>query len=202
MLSKAVFLDKDGTLIENVPYNVDPQLIRLSPGASEGLRMLQAAGYELLVVSNQSGIARGLFSEDALVTVEQRLHQLLSAVGVSLDGFYFCPHHPHGIVPEYAHHCDCRKPSPGLLHKAAGEHQVSLASSWLVGDILDDIEAGNRAGCRTILIDNGNETEWHLSSRRRPDFIVKDLFLAAYLITALPTLKPRSPVLEPSLSGG
>ncbi len=104
-------------------------------------------------------------------------------VDVRLSGFYYCPHHPHGKIPEYAVDCFCRKPRPGLLQKAALEHEIDLASSWLVGDILHDIEAGNRAGCRTVLIDNGNEAEWDLSPRRQPEFIVKNVYEAALTIT-------------------
>lgn len=184
MLSKAVFLDKDGTLIKNVPYNVDPELIRLTDGALEALRLLQAGGYKLIVVSNQSGIARGLFDEEDLLPVETRLQRLLSAAYVSLDDFYYCPHHPAGVVPQYARQCSCRKPKPGMLFNAADDHQINLAESWLIGDILHDVEAGNLAGCKTILVDNGNETEWRLTDDRQPEFIVKNLFLAAYLIRA------------------
>ena len=182
MLSKAVFLDKDGTLVENIPYNVDPDLIQLSDGALEGLRLLQERGYQLFVVTNQSGVARGYFEEQALMAVEKRLQELVSIAGIQLTGFYYCPHHPRGSVPKYAVECSCRKPQPGLLQKAALQHRINLASSWLVGDILHDVEAGNRAGCRTVLVDNGNETEWEMNPRRHPGFIAKNLFEAAAFI--------------------
>jgi D-glycero-D-manno-heptose 1,7-bisphosphate phosphatase len=175
----AVFLDKDGTLIEDVPYNVDPALIRLTPGAGEALRKLHEAGYELVVVSNQSGVARGLFPESALQGVHQRLAALLSAYGVHLAGFYYCPHHPSGTVRKYALDCVCRKPAPGLILRGAAEHGIDLERSWLIGDILNDVEAGHRAGCRAILLDNGNETEWDLSPARLPDCVVGDLLAAA-----------------------
>lgn len=184
MLPKAVFLDKDGTLIENVPYNVNPDLIRLAKGAGEALRMLHAAGFQLLVVSNQAGIAHGRFPEESLRPVEERLRQMLAEYGVPLAGFYYCPHHPDGIVHRYAIRCFCRKPSPGLLFQAAREHSLNLAASWFVGDILNDVEAGRRADCRTVLIDNGNETEWKLSPLRKPHFSVKDLPSSARLILA------------------
>ncbi|PPS42299.1 HAD family hydrolase [Chroococcidiopsis sp. TS-821] len=182
---KAVFLDKDGTLIEDVPYNVDPLKIRLCAGAVEGVQRLAAAGYELFIVTNQSGVARGYFSESALVAVEKHLRRVLGDFGVAISGFYYCPHHPQGIVEEFAIDCDCRKPRPGLLKKAAQENHIDLLQSWFVGDILNDVEAGNIAGCRTILIDNGNETEWQLSRQRLPHHIVKDLTAAAKVITAL-----------------
>jgi len=182
---KAVFLDKDGTLIEDVPYNVDPLKIRLCAGAVEGVQRLAAAGYELFIVTNQSGVARGYFPESALVAVEKHLRRVLGDFGVAISGFYYCPHHPQGIVEEFAIDCDCRKPRPGLLKKAAQENHIDLFQSWFVGDILNDVEAGNIAGCRTILIDNGNETEWQLSRQRLPHHIVKDLTAAAKVITAL-----------------
>jgi histidinol-phosphate phosphatase family protein len=181
---RAVFLDKDGTLIEDVPYNVDPALIRLGAGAAEGLPRLHAAGFLLIVISNQSGVARGLFPEGALRAVHERLGQLLHDLGVRLDGFFYCPHHPGAPVPEYALACSCRKPEPGLILSAAREHGVDLGRSWLVGDILDDVEAGRRAGCRTVLIDNGNETEWRRSTYRWPDHLAADLAEAARLITS------------------
>src|SRR5438067_2531343 len=111
----AVFLDKDGTLVEDVPYNVDPNLVRLAPGAATGVQLLSRAGYALVVVSNQSGVARGLFEEQALVAVEDRVRELLAALDVSLAGFYYCPHHPEGTVDRYRSLCSCRKPDPGML---------------------------------------------------------------------------------------
>src|SRR3954471_12443761 len=125
MNQRAVFLDKDGTLVEDVPYNVDPELIRLGAGAAEGLPRLQAAGFRLIVISNQSGVARGLFPEEALTAVHERLRQLLNGLGVQLDGFFYCPHHPQALVPEYAVACSCRKPEPGLILTAACEHGVA-----------------------------------------------------------------------------
>jgi D-glycero-D-manno-heptose 1,7-bisphosphate phosphatase len=182
MSTRAVFLDKDGTLIEDVPYNVDPDHIRLAPGASEGLPALHQAGYRLIVVSNQSGVARGYFPESALVAVEERLRDLLAGLGVPLAGFYYCPHHPAGQEPAYALACTCRKPEPGLILRAATEHGIDLERSWLIGDILDDIEAGRRAGCTTILIDDGHETVWRLSRQRLPHHVARDLAHAAWIV--------------------
>ncbi len=183
-MNRAVFLDKDGTLIEDVPYNVDPDRIRLSAGA-ESLRSLHLAGYQLIVISNQSGVARGYFAETALVGVEQRLRQMLQAIDVPLAGFYYCPHYPTGTVAKYAIECACRKPGTGLLLAAAAEHQIDLGRSWFVGDILNDVEAGHTAGCRTVLIDNGNETEWCLTRSRLPHHVVTDLTQAADVIRVI-----------------
>lgn len=176
---RAIFLDKDGTLIEDLPYNVEPTLIRLAPYAGAGLRLLQSHGYRLIVVSNQSGVARGLFAEGALAAVADRLRALLAQEGVTLDGFFYCPHHPQGSIPGYARECDCRKPRPGMLLNAAARHGIDLSASWMVGDILHDVEAGKGAGCRTVLVDNGNETEWQLSPQRLPDIVATDLLHAA-----------------------
>jgi len=167
---RAVFVDKDGTLVENVPYNVDPARIALTPGAADGIAALARHGYRVLVVSNQPGVGLGKFPLHALDQVKARLEEM-----VALDGFYFCPHAPGAG-------CHCRKPSPGLLERAAREHSVSLRDSWLIGDILDDIEAGRRAGCRTVLLDKGNETEWQLTPERVPHYVVRDLGEAAALI--------------------
>jgi D,D-heptose 1,7-bisphosphate phosphatase len=190
MKQPAVFLDKDGTLIEDVPYSVDPDRVQLCQGASEGLRSLHAAGYRLIVISNQSGVARGFFPEVGLVAIEQTLRQLLAAVDVPLTGFYYCPHHPDGLIAAYAIDCTCRKPQPGLLLQAAAEHAIDLERSWFIGDILHDVEAGRRAGCRTVLIDNGNETEWLLSPQRLPHHVVSDLSAAARVIGAVDAVLP------------
>ena len=146
MTSKAVFLDKDGTLIEDVPYNVNPDLIQLTVGALQAVRSLHCAGYKLIVISNQSGVARGYFPESALCAVEARLRDMLAEIGVPLAGFYYCPHHPDGNVATYNISCCCRKPEPGLIVHAAENHQIDLTNSWFIGDILNDVEAGYRAG--------------------------------------------------------
>lgn len=176
---RAIFLDKDGTLVNDVPYNVDPDLIELAPGAAAGLRLLAAQGFALFVVSNQAGVAKGMFTEAALRPVEQRLADLLRREGVALRGFHYCPHYPSGTVERYAIACNCRKPRPGMLLASALSHGIDLARSWMIGDILDDVEAGHRAGCRSVLIDNGNETEWQWSGLRQPDLTAPDLFRAA-----------------------
>lgn len=183
-LRPAVFLDKDGTLIEDVPYNVDPRQIRLMPGAREGLVALARAGYVLTVVSNQSGVARGYFQEAALENVWRELRRLLAEFEVLVEGFYYCPHHPQGAVKEYGIACSCRKPEPGMVLRAARELNLDLSRSWLIGDILNDVEAGRRAGCRTILLENGQETEWVPGSLRTPHFRARDLEEAARIILA------------------
>jgi D-glycero-D-manno-heptose 1,7-bisphosphate phosphatase len=206
MAVAAVFLDKDGTLVENVPYNVDPAQVALTSGAVEGLRRLHEAGYLLVVVTNQSGVARGYHGTSEVLAMGGYLADLLAYEGVPLAGFYFCPHLPDGIVPQFARACECRKPAPGLLLRAAEELDVDLTHSWMVGDILHDIEAGHRAGTRTVLLDNGHETEWEWSALRQPDAAAPDLSAAASIILAAesrsptranhPTI-PKLAVLEP-----
>jgi histidinol-phosphate phosphatase family protein len=187
---RAIFLDKDGTLIENIPYNVNPALIELSWHAGPALQMFRQMGFSLFVVTNQSGVAKGLFTECALDLVRHRLAERLAQYGVELDGFYYCPHSPDGVIDRYAINCTCRKPMPGMLHRAAREHGIDLACSWMIGDILNDVEAGRRAGCRTVLIDNGNETEWQMTPQRKPHLTAADLYEAATLIAALEN-RPR-----------
>jgi histidinol-phosphate phosphatase family protein len=171
MSARAVFLDKDGTLVEDVPMNVDPDRMRVRAGAAEALGRLRDAGYRFAVVSNQPGVALGAFPERALDAMAERLRAMLGAAGVQLEGFHYCPHHPTGTVAEYRTECRCRKPAPGLVLSAAQALGASVEDSWMVGDILDDVEAGRRAGCRTVLLDTGGETEWNVTSARTPDFI-------------------------------
>jgi D,D-heptose 1,7-bisphosphate phosphatase len=175
--SRAAFFDKDGTLIVDQAYNVDPAKIQFMPGAEIALWLLHDLGYRFFVISNQSGVARGFFPEHALMRVERRLREMFADLNVTLDGFYYCPHYPQGVVEQYAIECGCRKPAPGLLFRAANEHGIDLARSWVIGDILDDIQAGKRAGCKTILLDDENEKI--STPTRTPDYRVKDLEQAA-----------------------
>ncbi len=181
-MNKAVFIDKDGTLIIDIPYNVNPALIRFQPGAVEALRELREHGYLLILISNQSGVAHGYFGEDDLQNLKVELQRMLELCGVALDAIYFCPHHPEGKVTRYAVECACRKPNAGMLLQAAADFKIDLTRSWMIGDILNDVEAGHRAGCRTILINNGNETDWKYSPDRRPSVIVPTLQQAAETI--------------------
>jgi D-glycero-D-manno-heptose 1,7-bisphosphate phosphatase len=178
-MNRAIFLDKDGTLIPDIPYNVDPDKITLSDNAVAGLIDLQKEGYQLIVISNQSGVARGYFTEDKLIAVADKLKELFMQNRLKLNGFYYCPHHPEGSAGGYNIECDCRKPAAGMLLKAAAVHNIDLERSWMIGDILNDVEAGNRAGCKTVLIDNGNETEWVKGLNRTPTLVCKTINEAA-----------------------
>lgn len=178
-MNKAVFIDKDGTLVKDVPYNTDPHKVALEPGAGTALATLQAAGFLLILVTNQPGVAHGYFHEEDLFPVFEKIDELLEPDGVRLDAVYYCPHHPLGKIERYRQSCICRKPRPGMLLHAARDHDLNLHASWMIGDILHDMEAGNRAGCRTILIDNGHETEWNLNAFNSPAFRVATLTAAA-----------------------
>jgi histidinol-phosphate phosphatase family protein len=181
-MNRAIFIDKDGTLIKNVPYSIDPALIELENDAGVALQMLKENDYLIIVVSNQSGVAYGYFKESDLERVKSQIQYLLQKQSAAIDAFYFCPHHPEGKELEYSIFCDCRKPQPGMLIQAAREFGIDLTLSWMIGDILNDVEAGNRAGCKSILIDNGNETEWITNEMRLPAYIVRNLKEAASVI--------------------
>jgi D,D-heptose 1,7-bisphosphate phosphatase len=144
-----------------------------------GLARLYKAGYQPIVVSNQPEVALGRLTESDLRRSEGQVRVLLAQAGVPLTGFYYCPHHPEAEAAEYAEVCACRKPRPGMLHRAARDHGIDLAASWMIGDVLDDVEAGYHAGCRTVLITTGGETEWRMIPERLPDLIVDDLAMAA-----------------------
>jgi histidinol-phosphate phosphatase family protein len=176
----AVFLDKDGTLIEDVPYNVDPARLRFTPRALPALRLLAQRGWALVVVSNQAGLALGRFTLEAFERLrDELLRRVHVEAGVSLAGFHFCPHAP---AADGTPACPCRKPAPGLLLQAAMAHRLDLERSWMVGDILDDVEAGQRAGCRSVLLDVGHETQWRPGPLRTPHHRCADLWDAAQIV--------------------
>jgi histidinol-phosphate phosphatase family protein len=163
----AVFIDRDGTLIDNLPYNTDPALLRLKPGAAEALAVLAAKGWALLVVTNQSGLARGFFTRQQFARLQEALERRLhDAAGVELLDFLVCPHAP---APDGSPACLCRKPAPGLLLRAARRHDIDLSRSWMVGDTLDDVEAGHRAGCRSLLLDPAGPLPARPTPLRQPD---------------------------------
>jgi D,D-heptose 1,7-bisphosphate phosphatase len=180
--NKAIFIDKDGTLIPDIPYNVNPDLITISEEVIQGLQLLQNNGFLLIIISNQSGVARGYFPIEALKGVEEKITELLSEHKIAIEAFYFCPHYAEGAAKEYVVNCDCRKPKPGMILKACEEHNIHAPSSWMLGDILNDVEAGNRAGCKTVLLDNGNETEWARGDIRTPTFLATGFLRAANFI--------------------
>jgi D-glycero-D-manno-heptose 1,7-bisphosphate phosphatase len=151
----AVFLDRDGTVIEEVDYLASPDEVRLIPGAADAIARLNALRVPVVIVTNQAGVARGYFPESRVAEVHARLDQLLAARSAHVDRYYVCPHHPREGTAPYLRECDCRKPRPGMLLRAAAELRLDLSSSCLIGDKLSDLEAGAGAGCHTILVRTG-----------------------------------------------
>lgn len=175
---RAVFLDRDGTVIRNDGDLGDPDAVELLPGAAEAMRHLRQAGYALVVVTNQGGVARGKYDEAAVHATHERLEQVLRrATGLHavVDAFYFCPFHPEGTVERYRREHPWRKPAPGMLLEAAHAHALDLATSWMVGDQERDAQAGAAAGCRSILIGAP-------SAASDADFFAHDLAEAALRI--------------------
>ena len=189
MMRRALFLDRDGTLVHPFHYPSRPEHLRLYDTIGPELCSLQEMGFDLVVITNQAGIARGYFTEADLQRMHDYLISELSSLGVHLSGIYHCPHHPDGVIPELATRCSCRKPQPGMLLKAARDLEIDLQRSWFVGDILDDIEAGNRAGCHTVLVDLGTES---LPSQplRQPTFVAPDTSQALRIIRTVESLAP------------
>jgi len=180
-LKKAVFLDRDGTINEEQEYLWQVEAFRFIDGAIEGIRLLNAAGFMVVVVTNQSGIGRGYYTEDDLDRLHRYMDAELEKSGVKITACYYCPHHPLHGVGRYGTECACRKPLPGMLLQAAGELDIDLAASWMVGDKKADIDAGLAAGCRPVLVRTGyGEAEAGLLSEAVP--VVKDLLEAARLI--------------------
>jgi D-glycero-D-manno-heptose 1,7-bisphosphate phosphatase len=186
-LKPAVFLDRDGVIVRDVDLLVRADQIELMPGAAAAIARLGAAGLPVVVVSNQPVVARGLVTEDQVRALEAEIERRLAAAGASVDGFYYCPHHPRATLPAYRDACECRKPRPGLLLRAARELELDLAASTMVGDRPSDVAAGRRAGCRTILVETGMHAAAPIESPdsfadARPDAVVADLAAAAGLI--------------------
>ena len=185
MSHKAIFLDRDKTLIEDPGYIASPDAVHLLFGVGPPLRRLSDAGYKLIIVTNQSAIARGKVNHDGLEKIHAELQRQLHEHGVQLDAIYFCPYHPDGTVPPYNREHDERKPSPGMLLRAAREMNLDLGQSWMIGDRLRDIEAGHRAGCRTILVPS-DEDPPHSSDAIQPDYVAPSLSKAADVVIANP----------------
>ncbi|CAN5886094.1 HAD family hydrolase [soil metagenome] len=172
----AVFLDRDGTIIEDTGYLADPGAVRLLPGAAHAIARLNDAGMPVIVVTNQSGIARGLLDEADYAATARRLEELLAAAGARLDGQYHCPHHPDFTGP-----CECRKPGALLYQRAATEHAIDLASSWWIGDRPNDVLAAERFRGRGLLIDRAAAERGSTSDTSRFP-VVRDLGAAAGII--------------------
>ena len=153
--NRAVFLDRDGTINVEVQYLKRVEDFQFIPGVPWALRRLKEAGFLLVVVTNQSGIGRGYYDEAALASIHSHMHADLATFGASIDACYFCPHHPEHATGDYRIECGCRKPLPGMLQQAARDLDIDLASSFMIGDKLADVEAGINAGCTSLLVLTG-----------------------------------------------
>jgi D-glycero-D-manno-heptose 1,7-bisphosphate phosphatase len=182
----AVFLDRDGTLIEEVGYLDRPERVQLYPWAADAIRGLNRAGIAVVMVTNQSGIARGFFTEVVVQAVHDRIRDRLAAGGAHLDAYYYCPHHPDGKVPEYARHCECRKPGRALVDRAVEELGIDPAASYAVGDRWFDVSLARTVGAKGVLVRTG----YGADEERRPpagvaaDVVVDNLAAAASWILA------------------
>lgn len=185
----AVFLDRDGTINEEVGYLDKIEKLKIFPNAYEAIRLINNSGMKAIVVSNQAGVARGFFTEEFVVSVNELLQANLNKRGARIDKFYYCPHHPTEGKGIYLQNCDCRKPAPGMLLQAAAELNIDLAASYLIGDRFLDMETAYKAGTKGILVktgygesllqDDGPDTA---TSDNKPDFIAVDILDAVELI--------------------
>ncbi len=172
----AVFMDRDGTINEEVSFLNRMEQLKLYPQTYEAIRLINAAGMKAIVVTNQSGIARGYFTEDFVRRVHDRINEFLEAEGARIDGFYVCPHHPIHGQGIYKQDCDCRKPKPGMLLQAAREMNIDLARSYMVGDMLRDVQTGKNAGAKGILVCTGYGS--NIVRTDMPAFIADDILEA------------------------
>ena len=181
-INTAIFLDRDGTINEEVGYLDHPDRLHMIPAAFAAIRLINQSGMKAIVISNQSGVARGFFTEENVREIHQNIQQALRERGAFIDRFYFCPHHPNEGEEPDKKICNCRKPQPGMLYQAADELDIDLARSYMIGDKYADIEAAHRAGVKGVLVLTGygrhssggkdHETE---TQDNRPDYIAADI---------------------------
>lgn len=182
MKRPAVFIDRDGTISEEVGYVNHPSRYRVFPYAARAVKLLNEAGWLAVLITNQAGVARGYFAEDLISQVHAALARELEGGGARLDAVYYCPHHPTVGEPPYRQDCDCRKPRPGLVRRAADELNADLSASWMVGDRYGDVELARNAGLRSAFVLSGyGRGEWEYQRARwphQPDLVAEDLLAA------------------------
>jgi len=169
--NKAIFLDRDGVINKEVIHLSDPKNFEFIEGSIEALKILKQKSFLLIVITNQAGIARGLFTEETLMAIHDKMRNILNKNNIQLDDIYYCPHHP-----EFTGSCDCRKPNPGMILKAQSKYNIDLTNSFMVGDTLNDIQTGITVKCKTVLVltGYGMEEQKKISSIV-PDMIFKNL---------------------------
>ncbi len=183
--TKAVFLDRDGVVLREVGYLSDLKKVSFYKGNIEALKLLKHKGYKLIVVSNQSGVARGYFTESFVKKTHKLIQEKLKKYGLSIDAFYYCPHHIKDVkIKKYLKDCNCRKPKPGMVLKAKKRFNIDLKKSFIIGDKLTDIKLGKNTNMKTILLltGYGRKEKRKIDETIRPDFICKNLFSAAKII--------------------
>jgi D-glycero-D-manno-heptose 1,7-bisphosphate phosphatase len=177
-VERAVFLDRDGTIIEHVDYVYDCSQVKLIPRASEAIRLLNESGFKVIIITNQPGVARGYFTEETVREINKYVQECLAKEGARIDEVYYCPHHAEGTIEEYAKECDCRKPKPGMIVRAVHELGIDLEGSFAIGDRTIDVEAGERAGCRTVLLADENQPNNMKETATIADYVAPDLYEA------------------------
>ena len=187
MMRRAVFMDRDGTISEEIGYVNHPARYRVFPYAAEAVRLLNESERLAILVTNQAGVARGYFTEDLIGEVHAILRRELERGGARLDAIYYCAHHPSVGSTPYRADCDCRKPRPGLIRRAAEEFEIDLAESWMIGDRYSDIELARNAGVRAAFVLSGyGRGEWEYQReawQHEPDLVAEDLLDAVKQIT-------------------
>ncbi|OQZ01673.1 MAG: D,D-heptose 1,7-bisphosphate phosphatase [Candidatus Brocadia sp. UTAMX2] len=176
---KAVFLDRDGTMVVHEHYLSSPDQLKILPHVAQGIHRFKEHDYLVIVITNQSGIARGFFDEERLMLIHEKLDAMLKGEGALIDDWYYCPHHPEGIIERYTMDCDCRKPKPGMILAAARKYHLDLTQSLMIGDSETDMLAGKNAGCKSMLIRNCGNDDVCATSGKAIDYVVKDLMEAA-----------------------
>lgn len=204
-LRPAIFLDRDGVVTDEVGYINHISRARIYPYAPEAIRMLKSTSLPVIIVTNQSGVGRGYFTEDIVNQVHQKVQDTLEAKGTSLDAFYYCPHHPNAVIESYRQQCRCRKPGTGMPEEAAKKFGLNLGASYMVGDTYRDMQMGFNIGARTVLLMTGYGRGEFVYRRdkwpRKPDLVAENLLEAAELILQeLNTAKSAGPVSRSGLS--
>ena len=175
-MEKAVFLDRDGVIIEDAGYVGEIERVKFIPAAGKAIRLLNENDFKVIIITNQAGVARGYFSEEAVEEINTYVQETLAEEGALIDKIYYCPHYKEGIIEEYRKDCYYRKPSPGMIEEAVRDFHIDLKRSFLIGDKSSDIEAGNRAGCKTILLAGENTRGSAGGSGIVSDHIAPDLY--------------------------
>ena len=177
--SKCVFLDRDGTINVEVSYLHRVEDVQLIKNVPEAINLLNHNGYKVIVLSNQSGVARGYFSEEDVRGVNREIDRLIRLKGGEIEDFYFCPHYLGGKIQKYAIQCSCRKPGIGMIGRAAQDYDIDISNSYMIGDKASDVKMANNAGCRSILVKTGYGLEECSNIAIEADFIAEDLLDAA-----------------------